>query len=236
MRTTIRKFLVLLASPVLATGAIAATTQPAEASSCKISLSGLPTKVTIDSTDKRYWIRATASGCSQLNRSDSDAYADAYGPNTTRKRTYDLIDAGFKKSSHITLGSSDYTAGKYVVRDDGSGIYDNDYDDLHYTWVTKSFVAKYRSYTSLSAKRSGKKVTVHGTVKRYSPDWYEYVPHKRPVKVQRYTAGAWHTIKTVTSSGGRYSYSTKTSKHYKYRAVIAETAKALGSTSGTHSA
>jgi hypothetical protein len=232
MHTGVRKLLVLLAAaPVAAIGAVAASSQPAEAASCKISISGLPTKVTIDSNDRRYWVHATASGCTKLDRDLSDVYASVRGPGTK-----DSIDTDFGASDHIELWTSDYKAGKYTVYDAGSDISNTDYNDMHYTWVKKSFTAKYRSYTSLTAKRSGKSVKLSGTVRRYSPDDYAYISHKRPVRVQRYSGGSWHTIKTLTSKGGKYSYTVKTTKHYKYRAKIGTTAATLGSTSGTHSA
>ena len=231
MHTGVRKLLVLLAAPIAAVGTVAVTSQSAEAASCKISISGLPTKVTIDSNNRRYWVHATASGCTNLDRDGSWVWGSVRGPSTK-----DSIDTDFGPSDHVELWTSDYKAGKYTVYDDGSLISDNDYNDMHYTWVKKSFTAKYRSYTSLTAKRSGKSVKLSGTVRRYSPDDYGYISHKRPVRVQRYSGGSWHTIKTLTSKGGKYSYTVKTTKHYKYRAKIGETTATLGSTSGTHSA
>lgn len=225
-----------MAATVSAIGAAVVSSQPAEATTCKISVTGFPSKITIDATDQRFWVKATASGCSNLDREDSEADADTFGPNSTHTRNYEFIDPGFETSSHIQLWTSYYKAGTYTIRDTGSLIFDNNYDDMPYTWVTKTFVARYRTNTSLSAKRSGKYVTVSGKVNRYSPAWLDYIAYKTPVHIQRYRSGAWHTIKTVTATGGKYSYNYKDIKRYKYRAQISEQSSTTGSTSGTHAA
>lgn len=236
MRRSPRNVLVLLAATVFGLGTAVVTSQPAQATTCQISVSGFPSKVTIDSTDQRYWVKATASGCSNLDRDYSEVYADTYGPNSAHTRNYDFIDPGFETSSDVELGTSDYKAGAYTIRDTGSSIVDSNYDDIHYTWVTKTFVAKYRTSTSLSAQRSGKYVTVKGKVTRYAPAWWDYVGYKTSVHIQRYRSGAWHTIKTVTSTGGKYSYKYRDIKRYKYRAQISEQSSTIASTSGTHAA
>lgn len=234
MHKTPRALLSALAFVGLIASGLAITTAPAAATTdCQVSISGLPSKITIDSGNRRYWVTGWSKGCN-LDTDNSDISADIAGPNTLRDRI-DYIWTDFDGQDHITLYTSDYKAGKYTVVDSSSFIEDGDYNDLHYTWVQKTFVAKYRTYTSLSAKRSGSSVKLSGTVKRYNPDWYGYVAYKQPVSIQRHTGGTWHTIKTVSSTGGKYSYTYKTSGKYSYRAKIAETSTTLGSVSGTHS-
>jgi hypothetical protein len=216
------------------TGLIATTSQPAEAvTGCQISVTGLPSKITLDSNDRRYWVNGWSKNCPRLDESNSDVTAKVVGPNNLRDYA-DYFFTDFGSEDHISLWTSNFKAGKYTVIDDGSFIEDADYNDLHYSWVNKTIIAKYRTYTSLAAKRSGKSVRISGTVKRYEPDAFGYVGYKRPVAIQRYTHGAWHTFKTIWSSSGRYAYSYSTTHRYAYRATIAETSIALSSKSGTH--
>lgn len=222
--------------PLLAAGTAVATSPDAEAAtSCTVSLSGLPSKVTIDATDRSYWVKGTATGCAGVDKEWSWIMADAYGPNSTLKRTYSLIDAEIGKSSRAILDSSWFTAGKYTVLDDNSLIMDHSGRDIRYTWGKKSFTAKYRGYTTLSAKRSGSYVKLSGHVRRYSPSRMGYIGFRHKVSIQRYYSGAWHTIRTATpSSSGAYSYTYKTTKKSWYRAKTAETTTTLGDASGTY--
>lgn len=224
-----------LTVPLLATGALVATTEPSDAATtCKIGISGLPSKVTIDATDRRYWVRATSSNCPGLDKELSWAVGDAYGPNSMLRRTYSFIDADFDARSRLTLWSSDFKAGKYVVLDDGSSIVDHNYRDMHYRWVKKSFTAKYRGWTTMAVKRKGSYVRMSGHVRRYSPAWLDYVAFKHKVSIQRYYGGSWHTIATKTPVRGAFSFTYKTTKRSTYRAKTVATKTTLGDVSPKH--
>lgn len=231
MRESFRAVLaVLITIGVAATGLVVNAEPAAAATSCQISITGLPKKVTIDSKHRRYWVKGWSKGCAGMDRSFCDVWADVTGPGKSRAEV-DYIWTDFESSDHITLWTNGYKAGTYTVVDSLSTVVNDDYDDMRYTFVKKTFVAKYKTYTSLSAKRSGKKVTLSGRVKRYSPDYYGSINYMRPVSIQRYSGGKWRTVAKRWSYGGKFSYKYNTKKRYSYRAYIYETSTSMSSTS-----
>ncbi|SDS44443.1 hypothetical protein [Microlunatus soli] len=205
----------------------------AAAASCHISVSGLPTKVSIDGNTRVYSFRGSKSGCSSLDSEYSYVTASIVGPNSSTRVQDSYVMAGFDSNEKYYLFSDEWRAGSYKVVDGGSTVVNDDYDDLSYTWNVKSMAAKYDANISLSASRSGSKVKISGAVKRYSPAAWDYVNQNRYVYIQRYSGGTWKNLKVVKSPSGRYSYTYSTKSSYKYRAKLAEKSDTWASTSRT---
>jgi hypothetical protein len=224
-----------LLSSGLAVAGLSASGQPAQAADCRIGVAGLPTKLRIDGRTHSYKVKPSVTGCVTADRGASEVDALVVGPHGAQLDGIWLV--GLDKSGTAYLQTaSGYRAGTYRIADDGSNIVDGSFTKVPYTWQARTFVAKYQGYTSLTAHRGTKKVTLHGAVRRYGPAAYDYIAQNRTVYLQRYTGGAWHTFKKVTSPHGTYSYSFSTARTYTYRAQIKESADTWAATSGHHRA
>lgn len=235
MRRMIKVLGGALLSSSLAVAGLTAGIQPAQAATCQLGVSGLPAKLSIDGKTHAYKVKPAVSGCASADRGSSEVDALVVGPHGAQLDGIWLV--GLDKTGTAYLDTSyGYRAGGYHVADDGSNVVDGDFKTVPHTWKAKTFTAKYDGYASLVAHRSKRKVILHGAIRRYSPAAYDYIGQKRTVLLQRYSSGAWHTFKQVTSPHGKYSYSYTTGKKYTYRVQIKETTDTWSATSGHHRA
>jgi hypothetical protein len=121
--------------------------------------------------------------------------------------------------------------GTYRTTANDCSAYDNNFNDYSCSVTNASTVIKFASRTSLSVQRGGSTVGFAVRSKRYS-DFNGFAGAATPIRIQRYGNGAWHTIRSATTSrAGRTSWSYRHSGRAKYRAVTPESAKAFASTS-----
>jgi hypothetical protein len=214
----------LVAAAGLVVGSLVATAGPAEAA-CTIPVSG-PTKWVIDGTDTYYKYTAKSS-CSRIDSWDVDA--NVYGPNSTYK-DYDWFYAYDSRPSS-KIGVDDWTKpGKYTFGSKQWYAYDSDYNDVYVSGMPTPVVyAKYASRAWIAGTRSGSKVKLSGSIKRYCGScvdgWDEgYTKRTGTVLLQRkrYDNKSWYTFKTLYNVSGTWSHTTaRANKHY-FRAIVKE--------------
>lgn len=98
-----------------------------------------------------------------------------------------------------------------------------------------SFVIKYRSYAYASSARSGTRVHVHGLIRRWSNNGL-IAPSGRTVYLQRYSAGAWHTLSgysRTTDAAGHVEYYFTQASAYHYRVYALESSYVWGTNSAS---
>lgn len=97
------------------------------------------------------------------------------------------------------------------------GEYWSDYRD--YTDNTsKTFYVRGKTKSTLTAKRSGSKVTLTAKAQVYAPDKYRYTQYNaKGAKLQVKSGKTWKTIKTVNLSKGKATITVKQSKKKSYR-------------------
>jgi hypothetical protein len=109
------------------------------------------------------------------------------------------------------------------------------YDDDRFSFIdqtSKSFYVRGTAKTSISAKRSGSKVTLSAKATYYHPDSFSYRSHSpKGAKFQVKSGSKWKTVKTVSLSKGRASYSFKKSAKARYRVVLPQTSTVTAATS-----
>lgn len=117
------------------------------------------------------------------------------------------------------VGPADISA-EYEYYDSLFGDYMSDYSD--YTDNTsKSFYVRGKAKSTLTAKRSGSKVTLTANAQVYAPEKYRYAQYNaKGAKLQVKSGTTWKTIKTVNLSKGKATIAIKQSKKKTYRLHI----------------
>jgi len=126
-----------------------------------------------------------------------------------------------------------YGLGKYKVGPtDVTGFtYDNDYFSFT-DQTSKSFYVRGKAKATVTAKRSGSKVTLSAKASYYHPDSFNYRSHSpKGAKFQVKSGSKWKTIKTVSLYKGRASYTFKKSTKASYRIVLPQTTTVTAATS-----
>ncbi|MEW1990004.1 hypothetical protein [Brevibacterium casei] len=130
-------------------------------------------------------------------------------------------------------GPGKYTLGPSEVRAYSYGDY-SDYQEIERADHTKgSFYVRGKAYASLSAKRSGKTVTLTSTTKVYSPEDYGKVNYNPKVKFQVKSGSTWKTIKTVSAKKGKTTLKVTSKGKKTYRVTFDQVSWATGATSKT---
>jgi hypothetical protein len=218
------RFACLIAGAALVAGSLVATAAPADAA-CTIAITG-PKKWVIDGTDSRYRYTGNPS-CDEID--SWDASANLYGPNSTY-RDFDFIWVGNGYRSQRIL-VDDYTKpGAYVFGSKDFAAWDQDYDRVRVSGMpTPTVRAKYASRARVSGTRSGSRVRLTGTIKRYCGSCirgYDEGYTKRSGKVllqrKRYDDGRWSTFKTLRKVDGRWSHTARFANRQYFRAVVTE--------------
>ena len=231
MKSLMRILLSALASVVLVAGAII----PAHAASTSFDVTKLTAKDIVVKSWECYNTTVTMSHKKSgvdwwdvsTDITKSGAVVDyvfysSYGNTKTAKSTicpWSNSDYGTYRigpSSIFAAPSRGYT---YVNRDD---------------FTKGSFNVRAHVKSGLTAKRSGSKVTLTATAKRYSLDKWGYATYSpKKAKFQVKSGSSWKTLKTVTLKKGKATYTTKTSKKKSYRFVTVKTSTSAASTSKT---
>lgn len=99
-------------------------------------------------------------------------------------------------------------------------------------YTSKTFNVRGKAKSSLSAKRSGSKVTLTGKAQVYTPNKYEFTKYNAAgAKFQVKSGSKWKTLKTVKLKKGKASVTVKQSKKKTYRLYIPKASWATSTTS-----
>lgn len=213
-----------------AAGLVGAHSTPAAATAACTLKGSLPSKVVINKSNVTFYSTLRGSGNCKPSGGEFDG-ADAYldGPNGTEDiPMWDSIGQTYRFDFYAYEGHP----GTYTLRDGEAFIWTADYDAVPVYWTSTKTSIRYGSKASVATTRSGRRVTISGTAKRYTT--YEgYKPYKTTVYLQRRTKSsktykAYKTLKTNAS--GKVSYSYNNRARYYYRLVIKDTAGVWGAT------
>lgn len=130
-----------------------------------------------------------------------------------------MICPSFQGLGTYKLGSADLNA-EYKYYDSYFEDYMSDYSS--YTDNTsKKFYVRGKAKSTLTAKRSGPKVTLTAKATVYSPDKYRYTQYSaKGAKLQVKSGKTWKTLKTVNLSKGKATVTIKQSRKKTYRLHI----------------
>ena len=231
MKSLMRILLSALAYLVLVAGAVA----PAHAAPVSFDVTKLTAKdivvkswncynTTVTMSHKKsgvgrwnVWTDITKSGALEGSASFSSS-----GNKKTAKSLIcptDNSDYGTYRIGPSSIWANASSGYNYVNRDD---------------FTKGSFNVRAHVKSGLTAKRSGSKVTLTATAKRYSIDKWGYATYSpKKAKFQVKSGSSWKTLKTVTLKKGKATYTTKTSKKKSYRFVTVKTSTSAASTSKT---
>lgn len=128
------------------------------------------------------------------------------------------------------VGPADISA-EYEYYDSYFDDYWSDYSK--YTDNTsKTFYIRGNTKSTLTAKRSGSRVTLTAKAQYYAPDKYRYAQYNaQGAKLQVKSGSTWKTIKTVNLSKGKASITIKQSKKKSYRLQVPTATWAAATTS-----
>lgn len=209
-------------------GLILAGIAPAQASERPIDITGYSvSSITVADSNCRY---ATVKASSKVKSDYEDAYAFI---DVTRKGG--LVDSLWFENRKISdraficpawdglgtykVGPADVSA-SYSYWDSYFGYNEVDYVD--YTdRSSKNFYVRGKAKSTLTAKRSGNKVTLTAKAQVYSPEKYRYAQYNaKNAKFQVKSGTKWKTLKTVNLNKGTAKLTVKQSKKKTYRLSI----------------
>ncbi|MFF5794066.1 hypothetical protein ACFY5D_18650 [Paeniglutamicibacter sp. NPDC012692] len=235
--SALRRGLGFGASIMLAAG-LAFTAAPAQASERPIDITGYKVSdVTVgDSNCRNVTVSAFAKTAGD--------YVDSYGSIDVTKQggivtsmwfEDDELDRAFICPSLYGLGT--YKVGPADINAEYE-YYDDYFEeyDTHYTsytdYTSKTFYVRGKTKSSLSAKRSGSKVTLTAKAQVYTPNKYRYAQYNATgAKFQVKSGSTWKTLKTVKLKSGKASVTVKQSKKKTYRLYIPKASWATSTTS-----
>ncbi|RBP62196.1 hypothetical protein DFO66_11611 [Brevibacterium sanguinis] len=163
-----------------------------------------------------------------------DVYADV-----TRRGGWvgsaDFSSSGDTKKTRAFICPSLDGLGKYGLGPSEVFAYsESSWDMVDRTDYTKGhFYVRGKATASLSAKRSGKSVTLSAKTKRYDPESYGWVNYNPKVKFQVKKNGKWKTVKTIKAKKGKATYKVKSKGKKSYRIVFDQVSWATGAKSKT---
>lgn len=210
---------------------------PAQASERPIDITGYKVADVVVSSSVCKNIMITATAKKQKDFTRSDMYVDII-------RKGDAVDTVYFAERKLT------ERGQVCPYSDGLGQYtigpadvwaEYKYKDSYYGWTTdshnywdatkKNFNVRGNTKSSLTAKRSGKKVTLNATASVYSPQKERYAQYNpKNANLQVKTGKTWKTIKTLKLNKGKASISLKDSKKKTYRVTVPKAIWAVATT------
>jgi len=215
---------------------------PAQASNRPIDITGYTVADVVVANNKCKSVLVTAKAKHQKDFAFGGV--DAF---ITRKGD-DVTSAGFdfenkKKTSandRVEICPDDYGLGVYSVgpayvfaffeyKQDGTL-----YEDARDYWdnTKKSFNVRGQTKSSLSAKRSGKKVTLSVKASVYSPEKDRYIQYNpKNAKFQVKSGKTWKTVKTLKLAKGQASVTVSDAKKKTYRVTVPTASWAVATTS-----
>lgn len=141
-----------------------------------------------------------------------------------------MICPSFNGLGAYKVGPADIFA-EYEYYDSYFKEYWSDYSD--YTDNTsKTFYVRGKAKSTLTAKRSGSKVTLTAKAQVFSPEKYGYAQYNaKGAKLQVKSGTSWKTIKTVNLAKGKATVTIKQSKKKSYRLQVPTATSAASTTS-----
>ena len=212
---------------------IAGAAVPASAASLKFDV----TKLTATSIVVKGW-NCYNTTVSMAHKKSGVATWDVYTDITKSGRivsdAWFSSDGNTKKAKATLCPSSNSDYGKYRIGP--SNIWadaSRGWDYISRDDFTKgSFYVRAHVKAGLTTKRSGSKVTLSATAKRYSLDAWGYKSYSpKKAKFQVKTGSGWKTLKTVTLKKGKAKHTVKSKAKKTYRFVTVTTSTSAGSTS-----
>jgi len=209
-------------------GLLLAGTAPAQASERPIDITGYSVSSITVADSNCHYVSVKASSKVKSDYEDAYAFIDV-------TRNGGLVDSLWFENRKVSdralicpswdglgtykVGPADVSA-TYSYWDSYFGYQDTDYVD--YTDRTsKSFQVRGKTKSSLSAKRSGSKVTLTAKAQVYSPEKYRYGQYNaKQAKFQVKSGNSWKTLKTVSLKKGTAKLTLKQSKKKAYRLSI----------------
>ncbi|WP_159611458.1 hypothetical protein [Glutamicibacter sp. JC586] len=213
---------------LVAAGALALGTVPAQASERPIDITDYSvSSITVaDSNCRNLTVKASTKVKGDYE--DASAYIDVTrngglvaGVSLENRK---IADRAFICPSLYGLGA--YKVGPADVSATYSSwnSYWDDYD-TEYTYYTdrtsKTFYVRGKAKSSVSAKRSGRKVTLTAKAQVYSPEKYRYAQYNaKNAKFQVKSGSKWKTLKTVNLKKGTAKLTVTQSKKKTYRLSV----------------
>lgn len=189
-------------------------------SNCRrVKISAKLKKNYIGLTNVGYWL--TSSVSRNGGEIDSAWFAD-----TTVD--YVQICPSFEGLGAYKIGPTDISVDyEYVDRDGYLSYGFSNYWDA----TGKTIYLRGKTKSTLTAKRSGKNVTLTTTASVYSPEKYRYAQYNPTAKLQVKSGTRWKTLKTAKLKSGKATFKLKESKKKTYRVTIPKASWATAVTS-----
>lgn len=214
---------------------------PAQASNRPIDITGYSVANLVISNDscKPVLVKAKAKFQKDFNYGDArvvivrkgDDVANPYFDFENKKMTSanDRVDIcpGSYGLGVYTVGPADVWA-QYLYKENGETT-----SDTRSYWDTtrKSFNVRGKTKSSLTAKRSGKKVTLTAKASVFSPEKDRYAQYNpKNAKLQVKSGKSWKSVKTLKLNKGKASVSLKDSKKKTYRVTVPTASWAVATT------
>lgn len=209
-------------------GLLLAGVAPAKASERPIDITGYSVSSITVADSNCHYVSVRAS--SKVKSDYNDAYAsidvtrqgglvDSLWFDNRKVSDRALICPSWDGLGTYKVGPADVST-SYTYWDSYFGYDDIDYVD--YTDRTsKSFSVRGKTKSTLTAKRSGSKVTLTAKAQVYSPEKYRYGQYNaKNAKFQVKSGNSWKTLKTVSLKKGTAKLTVKQSKKKAYRLSI----------------
>lgn len=214
---------------------------PAQASNRPIDVTGYSVADVVVSNDNCKSILVTAKAKFQKDFMDGDALAvivrngdDVAAPyfdfaNKKMTSSNDRVEIcpWLTGLGVYTVGPADVWA-RYAYKEDGES-----FGAVRTYWdnTKTSFNVRGKTTSSLTAKRSGKKVTLTAKATVFSPEKDRYAQYNpKNAKLQVKSGKTWKTIKTLKLNKGKASITLKDSKKKTYRVTVPKASWAVATT------
>jgi hypothetical protein len=139
-----------------------------------------------------------------------------------------------RTTGKLWIEAKDVRPGVYTVGWMAGASDLNSEEDAEFTTTDDDIVVKWAGNAALSVGRSGSTVTITATARRFSTASTWVGQSGTTMTIQRYSSGAWRTIKTMTAgTGGKAVHKVTTSTAYSYRVLQGETSTTWADYSAT---
>ncbi|UYQ78752.1 hypothetical protein OF385_06315 [Glutamicibacter sp. JL.03c] len=228
MHNTVGRRIRNLVIGLAATGLLAAGTVPAQASERPIDVTGYSVSSIAVADSNCHYVSVKAS--SKVKRDYEEAFGfidvtrngglvDSLWFENRKVGDRALICPAWEGLGTYKVGPADISAA-YSYWDSYFGYEGTDYVD-YVDRTSKTFNVRGKSKSTLTAKRSGSKVTLTAKAQVYSPEKYRYAQYNgKKAKFQVKSGSKWKTLKTLDLKKGTAKLTVKQSKKKTYRLSI----------------
>lgn len=214
---------------------------PAQASNRPIDVTGYSVANLVISNDscKPVLVKAKAKFQKDFNFGDAQAVIARKGDDVANPSFYFDNKKMTSASDRVDICPRDYGLGVYTVGPAeiwAQYLYKENGDTLSNSrsyWDTtkKSFNVRGKTKSTLTAKRSGKKVTLTAKASFFSPEKDRYAQYNpKNAKLQVKSGKTWKTIKTLKLNKGKAAVTLKDSKKKTYRVTVPTASWAVATT------